>query len=497
MRTLTHRVLRHKRLVVALWLILTIIGIVAAGPASKALDQRFSVPGRRAGTPTRRSSAPTATAAERSADPGGEASRGQDRHSPAVRTSSAGSRERPARRCPAGAWPATARPATRRSSPATARSRSSTLPAAHRRAVRGQPRRREGRAQGARRRAGRRRPGPPDRLRRAVRSAGEDRAARCAPRGGDRRLRRAARAHLRLRLRARVRAAAAWRSPRSSRASCCCGGSRRSPRSPPIVQFLVALIGLGISIDYALLVVVRWREEREKDLGRRGGGRRDGDGRPRRRVLRHHGRRRPARAHRSAAALPAQRRLRRHADPARRDACRRSPCSRRSSPGPGRARQAPHPPKDRSNAAWQRWSTFVVKHRIAWPSPRSRSWARCSCPRPTCVSATPTRTRSPRPATPRTASSRSRTPTSAPARCAGRDARTSRRGGEGDDRRGRRRRRARRGRPDRRRMAAGRAGLVVPSPTRATTRPEGATPSRTPSSGPRRVAQAQVGGTGP
>jgi putative drug exporter of the RND superfamily len=34
----------------------------------------------------------------------------------------------------------------------------------------------------------------------------------------------------------------------------------------PVVQFLVALIGLGVSIDYALLVVVRWREEREKGL---------------------------------------------------------------------------------------------------------------------------------------------------------------------------------------------------------------------------------------
>src|SRR6185295_7264287 len=30
-----------------------------------------------------------------------------------------------------------------------------------------------------------------------------------------------------------------------------------------IVQFLVALIGLGIAIDYALLVVARWREERQ------------------------------------------------------------------------------------------------------------------------------------------------------------------------------------------------------------------------------------------
>ena len=31
-----------------------------------------------------------------------------------------------------------------------------------------------------------------------------------------------------------------------------------------IVQFVVALIGLGIAIDYALLVVVRWREERQQ-----------------------------------------------------------------------------------------------------------------------------------------------------------------------------------------------------------------------------------------
>jgi RND superfamily putative drug exporter len=32
-----------------------------------------------------------------------------------------------------------------------------------------------------------------------------------------------------------------------------------------IVQFLVALIGLGIAVDYALLVVVRWREERRRE----------------------------------------------------------------------------------------------------------------------------------------------------------------------------------------------------------------------------------------
>ncbi|HEX4717233.1 MAG TPA: MMPL family transporter [Thermoleophilaceae bacterium] len=34
----------------------------------------------------------------------------------------------------------------------------------------------------------------------------------------------------------------------------------------PIVQFLVALIGLGVAIDYSLLIVVRWREERTHGL---------------------------------------------------------------------------------------------------------------------------------------------------------------------------------------------------------------------------------------
>src|SRR3954454_14310891 len=46
MQQLTRRVLAHKRLVAAGWILLTLVGIVAAGPASKALDQRFSVPGR-------------------------------------------------------------------------------------------------------------------------------------------------------------------------------------------------------------------------------------------------------------------------------------------------------------------------------------------------------------------------------------------------------------------------------------------------------------------
>ena len=46
MQQLTRRVLRHKRLVAIGWIALTLVGMAAAGPASEALDQRFSVPGR-------------------------------------------------------------------------------------------------------------------------------------------------------------------------------------------------------------------------------------------------------------------------------------------------------------------------------------------------------------------------------------------------------------------------------------------------------------------
>ena len=42
-----------------------------------------------------------------------------------------------------------------------------------------------------------------------------------------------------------------------------CLGLTQITELSPVVQFLVALVGLGVSIDYALLVVVRWREERE------------------------------------------------------------------------------------------------------------------------------------------------------------------------------------------------------------------------------------------
>jgi putative drug exporter of the RND superfamily len=44
MSSLTRWVLTHKRTVVIGWLVLTVAGIMAAGPASRALDQKFSVP---------------------------------------------------------------------------------------------------------------------------------------------------------------------------------------------------------------------------------------------------------------------------------------------------------------------------------------------------------------------------------------------------------------------------------------------------------------------
>ena len=44
MSSLTRWVLAHKKTVVISWILLTVAGIMAAGPASKALDQKFSVP---------------------------------------------------------------------------------------------------------------------------------------------------------------------------------------------------------------------------------------------------------------------------------------------------------------------------------------------------------------------------------------------------------------------------------------------------------------------
>src|SRR4051794_35155183 len=44
--SITSWVLAHKRLVIGFWIVLTIVGGAASGPASKAMDQKFSVPGK-------------------------------------------------------------------------------------------------------------------------------------------------------------------------------------------------------------------------------------------------------------------------------------------------------------------------------------------------------------------------------------------------------------------------------------------------------------------
>src|SRR5258708_37056681 len=46
MTAITRWVLAHKRIVVAVWVILTLVGAAASGPATKALKQKFSVPGK-------------------------------------------------------------------------------------------------------------------------------------------------------------------------------------------------------------------------------------------------------------------------------------------------------------------------------------------------------------------------------------------------------------------------------------------------------------------
>src|SRR4051812_50065073 len=44
--SITSWVLAHKRLVIGFWIVLTIVGGAASGPASKAMNQKFSVPGK-------------------------------------------------------------------------------------------------------------------------------------------------------------------------------------------------------------------------------------------------------------------------------------------------------------------------------------------------------------------------------------------------------------------------------------------------------------------
>ena len=187
----------------------------------------------------------------------------------------------------------------------------------------------------------------------------------------------------------------------------------------PIVQFLIALLGLGVAIDYSLIVVSRWREERSHG--------RSGDeavqrametaGRavvfsgitvaigllalialplPFLRSMGYGGMLIPL-----VSTLVAITLLPGGAGEGRaRGSTGRTgaPTTRRAAPGRAGRRRSP------AGAG-------------SPPAPAWRSCSRSCSPPPTCSSAPPTPTRSRSRATPRTAWSRSRTPASARARC--------------------------------------------------------------------------------
>ena len=99
-----------------------------------------------------------------------------------------------------------------------------------------------------------------------------------------------------------------------------------------IVQFLVALVGLGVAIDYALLMVFRFREELPTGDDRRGDRRDDAARGPLGDRLRLDGRDRPAQHGGPAAAVHPLDRARRDVDPGRLGAGLDHAACRRCSP---------------------------------------------------------------------------------------------------------------------------------------------------------------------
>ena len=133
-----------------------------------------------------------------------------------------------------------------------------------------------------------------------------------------------------------------------------------------VIQFLVALVGLGIAIDYALLVVMRWREERRAAHANEAAvAERDGARRPGRRVQRHDGGDRAALARRAAGPVPAQHRHRRPVHPAGQRRGRDHAAAGRARHGRSAARLAARAPRRPRRALWTAWARLVVRHRWA------------------------------------------------------------------------------------------------------------------------------------
>ena len=133
-----------------------------------------------------------------------------------------------------------------------------------------------------------------------------------------------------------------------------------------IVQFLVALIGLGIAIDYALLVVVRWREERQQPNVTNEAAVRN--------AMQHAGSAvvfsgttvaiSLLALARPADAVPAQHRHRRAADRAGQRRRRDHAAAGRPGDDRAEARLAPQPTATpRASRGWSAWARLVVRHR--------------------------------------------------------------------------------------------------------------------------------------
>ena len=245
-------------------------------------------------------------------------------------------------------------------------------PARSRLRIRREPRGREGRKRGRRRRNGRGLARPPDRLRRPVRGLGRGRRRPQPPdRGAHRRLRRAPRPDLRLRLVPRRRAAPDGvrldhdhvpPAPRPDR-----GHDGLADR--PVPDRADRPGRRDRLLAHRRLALARGADPRR--IRRGGRADRDGDRRPRRRLLGHHGRDRPSGADRASPSVPALDGLRRHADPARLD-------PRRDHPPPRRAREVRRQARLAAPAHRRQGEPHLDplgRGRLPAPLARGRSWA--------------------------------------------------------------------------------------------------------------------------
>ncbi len=153
------------------------------------------------------------------------------------------------------------------------------------------------------------------------------------------------------------------------------GSSTGSPTSrsrPTYATNLVQLIGLGIAVDYSLLIVYRFREELARGPSRRrGGGADDGDRGPRGHLLGRRGRARPRAPDRDAAAVHADARDRRLPDPDRLDRSPRRRSSRCCSRyygrrGIARKRILPGAPTDPERGFWARLARSIMARPVVY-----------------------------------------------------------------------------------------------------------------------------------